>query len=152
MSTTDFDLALSTLWFTKNPLPLPQSIKAAGPTTHTWSWTAEQSHLGTTKTLIVAVRFTDTLATTKVRLTFDPAKPLPTLRAEQKHFPSPTPPSEDDLDKAHKLYGANIATVRIIGVLLAYPILFLELPIMSHLPMSNYVLGASQRFSGICKY
>ena len=109
MAARDFDLALSTLWFTKTPPTLPPAIKAAGTTTHTYSWTIEQSYKGTMKTLIVAIRFTDTLTTTKLRITWDTSKAGSTVEAQQKHYSAPTTPSEEDLLKASKSYGANIA-------------------------------------------
>ncbi|KAL8678999.1 MAG: hypothetical protein Q9186_004683 [Xanthomendoza sp. 1 TL-2023] len=107
----DFDLALSTKWFTKNPpsFPLP-SMKALGPCTSTYTWTYEQDFSDTTKTLTCAVLFTDTKAITKVRVTWKRSDPLGTVTAEQKHYPPPLSPSEDDLDKAHKQYGENIAS------------------------------------------
>lgn len=109
MATGDFDLSLSTLWFTKNPPALPAAIRAAGTTTHTYSWTTEQSYLGISKTLVVAIRFTDTLATTKLLLTWESSNPKTTVKAQQKHFPPPAALSEEDLLKASKTYGENIA-------------------------------------------
>lgn len=110
MSHQDFDLALPTLWFTTSPprFPIP-SIAAHGPSTHTYAWEIEQSYLGTSKTLIVAVRFVDTMATTKIRLVWQDSSPLSTVKAEQKHIPPPPQPSEEDLLKASKMYGENIA-------------------------------------------
>ncbi|KAL8851353.1 MAG: hypothetical protein Q9221_003720 [Calogaya cf. arnoldii] len=106
----DFDLALGTKWFTKEPpaLPLP-TMKAIGPCTSTYSWTWEQDFTDTTKTLICAVLWTDTKAVTKVRVTWKRSNPMGTVTAEQKHYPARPPPSEENLDKAHKLYGENIA-------------------------------------------
>ncbi|KAL8778655.1 MAG: hypothetical protein Q9213_007303, partial [Squamulea squamosa] len=106
----DFDLALSTKWFTKEPpaFPIP-SMKALGPCTSTYSWTWEQDFTDTTKTLICAVLWTDTKAITKVRVTWKRSDPMGTVKAEQKHYPAPPPLSEEDLEKAHKLYGDNIA-------------------------------------------
>ncbi|KAL9627745.1 MAG: hypothetical protein Q9204_006359, partial [Flavoplaca sp. TL-2023a] len=106
----DFDLALSTKWFAKEPpaFPLP-SMKALGPCTSTYGWTWEQDFSDTTKTLICAVLWTDTKAMTKVRVTWRRSDPLGTVKAEQKHYRASPPPSEENLDKAHKLYGENIA-------------------------------------------
>ncbi|KAI4248820.1 MAG: hypothetical protein L6R40_000831 [Gallowayella cf. fulva] len=106
----DFDLALHTKWFTKEPpsFPLP-SMKALGPCTSTWSWTYEQDFSDTTKILICAVLWTDTKAITKVRVTWKRSDPLGTVVAEQKHYPPPPPLSDEDLVKAHNLYGENIA-------------------------------------------
>lgn len=109
MAAQDFDLALSSLWFTKTPPTLPPAIRAAGATTHTYSWTIEQSYKGTVKTLVVAIRFTDTLATTKLLITCDTSNPGSTVTAEQKHYPAPIALSEDELLKASKTYGENIA-------------------------------------------
>ena len=109
MATGDFDLSLSTLWFTKNPPTLPAAIRAAGTTIRTYHWTTEQSYLGISKTLVVAIRFTDTLATTKLLLTWESSNPRATVKAQQKHFPPPAALSEEDLLKASKLYGENIA-------------------------------------------
>lgn len=109
--TKDFDLALHTKWFTKEPpaFPLP-SMKALGPCASTYNWFWEQDFTDTTKTLICAVRWTDTKAITKVRVSWKRSDPLGTVSAQQKHFPAPAPLSEEALDAAHKLYGANIAT------------------------------------------
>ncbi|KAL8925383.1 MAG: hypothetical protein Q9172_002263 [Xanthocarpia lactea] len=106
----DFDLALSTKWFTKEPpaFPLP-FMKVLGPCTSNWAWTWEQDSTDTTKTLICAVLWTDTKAMTKVRVTWKRSDPMGTVKAEQKHYPAPPPPSEEILDKAHVLYGENIA-------------------------------------------
>ncbi|KAL8858119.1 MAG: hypothetical protein Q9178_005296 [Gyalolechia marmorata] len=106
----DFDLALSTKWFTKEPpaFPLP-SMKVLGQCTSTYSWMWEQDFTDTTKTLICAVLWTDTKAMTKVRVTWKRSDPMGTVKGEQKHYPAPPPPSEETLDKAHQLYGGNIA-------------------------------------------
>ncbi|KAL8697598.1 MAG: hypothetical protein Q9201_007042, partial [Fulgogasparrea decipioides] len=106
----DFDLALNTKWFTKEPpaFPLP-SMKALGPCTSTYNWFWEQDFADTTKTLICAVRWTDTKAITKVRVTWKRSDPSGTITAQQKHYPPPAPLSEEELYKVHQLYGANIA-------------------------------------------
>ncbi|KAG7010034.1 hypothetical protein G7Y79_00001g003060 [Physcia stellaris] len=109
MTGGDFDLALSTIWFTKTPPALPPAIRAAGTTAHTYSWTTEQSYKGISKTLIVAIRFTDTLATTKLLLSWESSNPASTVKAQQKHYPAPSALSEEDLLKASKTYGENIA-------------------------------------------
>lgn len=110
MAPKDFDLALSTLWFTTDPplFPIP-SIRAAGPTTHTYAWEHEQSYLGILKTLILAVRFTNTMSTTKIRLTWQHSSPLTTVTASQKHIPPPPSPSAADLLHASKTYGEPLA-------------------------------------------
>ncbi|KAL8870576.1 MAG: hypothetical protein Q9174_003416, partial [Haloplaca sp. 1 TL-2023] len=107
----DFDLALSTKWFTREPpaFPVP-SMKALGPHTSTYNWFWEQDYTDTTKTLICAVRFTDTNAITKVRVSWKRSNPLGTVTAQQKHFPPPSDLSPEELDACHKMYGANIAT------------------------------------------
>ncbi|KAL8714731.1 MAG: hypothetical protein Q9225_006503 [Loekoesia sp. 1 TL-2023] len=66
----DFDLTLNTKWFTKQPpaFPLP-SMKALGPCASTYNWFWEQDFADTTKTLICAVRWTDTKAITKAEST-----------------------------------------------------------------------------------
>lgn len=69
----------------------------------------EQNFTDTAKTLVCAVLWTDTKAMTKVRVTWKRSDPMGTVKAEQKHYPAPPPPSEETLDKAHKLYGGNIA-------------------------------------------
>ncbi|KAI4117071.1 MAG: hypothetical protein LQ338_007616 [Usnochroma carphineum] len=106
----DFDLALPTKWFTKEPpaFPLP-SMKALGPCTSTYNWSWEQDFTDTTKILICAVRWTDSKAVTKVRVTWKRSNPLGTVTAEQRHYPAPAPLTAEELDAAHKLYGNNIA-------------------------------------------
>ena len=107
----DFDLDLGSLWFTKNPplFPVP-SMKAKGPTTSTYAWSFESDFVETTKTLVAAVRWSDDLRTTKVKVTWKESDPIRSVKAEQKHFPSPAPLSPEELDKAHREYGQNIAT------------------------------------------
>lgn len=106
----DFDLNLTSLWYTRNPpaFPVP-SMTAKGPciSTYTWSW--EQDFTGTRKILICAVRWTDTLATTRVRVAWQDSDPRGTVKTEQKHMPAPTPLTEKDLVDAHEAYGQNVA-------------------------------------------
>lgn len=110
MSQQDFDLDLPSRWWLKEPpaFPIP-SMKAVGPTSATYNWFWEQDFADTTKTLICAVRFTDTLAVTKVRISWKKSDPMGTVTAQQKHFPAPAPLSEDHLEKAHWTYGDNVA-------------------------------------------
>lgn len=111
MPPQDFDLSLSTLWYTTRPpvFPIP-SIALHGTNTHTYSWSSSKSYLGVSQTLIVAVRFVDTKRTTKIRLTWEESNPLSTVKAQQKHIPPPADPSEEDLVKASRMYGENIAS------------------------------------------
>ncbi|KAI4140634.1 MAG: hypothetical protein L6R39_005718, partial [Caloplaca ligustica] len=106
----NFDLALNTKWFTKEPpaFPLP-SMKALGPCASTYNWFWEQDFADTTKTLICAVRWTDSKATTKVRVSWKRSDPLGTVTAQQRHYPPPAPLTEEELAAAHQLYGGNIA-------------------------------------------
>ena len=60
--------------------------------------------------LVVAIRWIDDLCTTKVKVTQKESDPLHTIKTEQIHFLPPAPLSPEDLDKAHKDYGQNIAT------------------------------------------
>lgn len=106
----DFDLNLHTLWFTKNPPPFPvPSMLAQGPCTSTYTWSWEQDFRSTRKILICAVRFTSTLATTKVRVAWNDADPLGTVETKQIHIPPPAPLSAQQLHDAHEAYGQNIA-------------------------------------------
>lgn len=107
----DFDLSLDSLWYTKNPpaFPVP-SMKAKGDCTSTYTWSWEQDFTGTRKILICAVRWTDTLATTKVRVAWKDSNPRGTVETQQIHIQPPAPLSERDLLDAHKAYGQNIAT------------------------------------------
>ena len=106
----DFDLNLSNLWYTKNPpaFPVP-SMLAQGPCTSTYTWTYEQDFHHTRKILICAVRFTITLATTKVRIVWLEHDPLRTVQTQQIHTPPPAPLSAQDLHRAHETYGLNLA-------------------------------------------
>ncbi|MCJ1271396.1 hypothetical protein MMC22_011296 [Lobaria immixta] len=107
----DFDLNLNSLWYSKTPPAFPvSSMKAKGPCTSTYSWSWEQDFSGTRKILICAVRWTDTLATTKVRVTWKDSDPRGTVETQQMHIPPPAPLSENDLIAAHETYGQNIAT------------------------------------------
>ena len=106
----DFELNLNSLWYSKNPpaFPVP-SMKAKGPCTSTYTWSWEQDFAGTRKTLICAVRWIDTLATTKVRVTWKDSDPRGTVETKQIHIPPPAPLSEKDLLDASKAYGQNVA-------------------------------------------
>ncbi|MCJ1315009.1 hypothetical protein MMC15_000323 [Xylographa vitiligo] len=107
----DFDLDLPSLWFTNSP-PLfsAPSMKANGPTTSAYSLRRSFNSSGTLQNVLVAsVRWLDDLSTTKVQITWKDTDPLHTAHAQQKHFPPPGPLSLEDLDKAHRAYGANIA-------------------------------------------
>ncbi|MCJ1468542.1 hypothetical protein MMC07_007171 [Pseudocyphellaria aurata] len=106
----DFDLNLTSLWYTKNPpaFPVP-SMTAKGPCVSTYTWSWEQDFTGTRKTLICAVRWTDTLAVTRVHVRWHDSDPLGTVESNQMHIPPPAPPSEQDLLDAHQAYGANVA-------------------------------------------
>lgn len=107
----DFELNLNSLWYSKIPpaFPVP-SMKAKGPCTSTYTWSWEQDFTGTKKILICAVRWTDTLATTKVRVSWKDSNPHGTVEAQQIHIPPPPPLSEKDLLDAHKAYGQNLVT------------------------------------------
>ncbi|MCJ1416389.1 hypothetical protein MMC32_002724 [Xylographa parallela] len=107
----DLDLDLSSLWFTNSPptFPVP-SMKAKGPTTVAFSLRQEFNSSGTvSKVLVACVRWLDDLSTTKVQITWQDTDPVHTARAQQKHFPPPAPLSPEDLDKAHRAYGSDIA-------------------------------------------
>ena len=106
----DFDLNLNSLWYSKNPpaFPVP-SMKAKGPCTSTYTWSWEQDFTDTRKLLICAVRWTDTLATTKVRVTWNDSDPRRTVETQQIHIPPPAPLSENELLDASKAYGQNVA-------------------------------------------
>ena len=107
----DFELNLNSLWYSKIPpaFPVP-SMKAKGPCTSTYTWSWEQDFTGTKKILICAVRWTDTLATTKVRVSWKDSDPRGTVETQQIHIPPPAPLSEKDLLDAHKAYGQNLVT------------------------------------------
>ncbi|MCJ1434371.1 hypothetical protein MMC27_003739 [Xylographa pallens] len=107
----DFDLDLPSLWFTNSPptFPVP-SMKAKGPTTFALSLRQEFNSSGTIyRVLVACVRWLDDLSTTKVKITWKDSDPLHTARAQQKHFPPPVSLSPEELDKAHRAYGSNIA-------------------------------------------
>lgn len=87
---SEFDLCLSKAWFTKNPLRFPPSIEAIDGKMHSFTSSWERSPSGRTKhTLILAIRWTLNLSTTKIKITWDASAPGTTAKAEQKQFPPP---------------------------------------------------------------
>ena len=60
--------------------------------------------------LVTAVRFTDDLSTTKIQVKWKDTDPHGTVVATQRHFPAPASLNDEELDKAHREYGTNIAT------------------------------------------
>ncbi|KAH0555827.1 hypothetical protein GP486_006229 [Trichoglossum hirsutum] len=106
----DVDLDLGSLWFAKNPAAFPPpAIARVEEKIYTWSHTWSQSRSRTTHTLTAAVRWTYNLSTTKIRLTWDASNPGLTVKAEQKHFPPPTPLSPRELTVQQHRYSDRIA-------------------------------------------
>ncbi|KAI9721829.1 MAG: hypothetical protein M1812_002165 [Candelaria pacifica] len=106
----DIDLDLQTLWFAKSPLAIPPAFKnGTRKCTTTWSSSWQQDYMKTENSLIVVVRWLDDLSATKVRITWIEADPRGTVEAQQQHYPSPAPISEEDLHENRELYGERIA-------------------------------------------
>lgn len=94
----DLDLSISRVWFSKTPLRLPPSIESIEEKMHTFTNSWERSASGRTiHTLILAIRWTLNLSTTKIKITWDASAPSVTAKAEQKHFPPPSslPPAKE---------------------------------------------------------
>ena len=106
----DFDLDLGSLWFTKYPPIFPvRSMRLKGPSTSTYAYNWEEDGNSVRKVLICSVRWTSDFSITKVRLTWIASSSLQTIKTEQKHFPPPSPISPENLLKAYREYGPNIA-------------------------------------------
>lgn len=97
-SPPDLDLRLSEAWFSKNPPKFPPSIEGIEEKMHSFISSWERLPSGRTKhTLVLVIRWTINLSTTKIKITWDASAPGATARAEQKHFPPPSyPPSQKE--------------------------------------------------------
>lgn len=91
----NLDLCLSEAWFSKTPLKLPLSIECIEEKMHSFTNSWERLPSGRTKhTLVLSIRWTLNLSTTKIKITWDASAPSTTAKAEQKHFPSPSYPPQ----------------------------------------------------------
>lgn len=94
----DYDLDLQSLWFTKSPpvFPPPSVNRLPGSrgSTYKTGWTSSGSRR--THFLIGALRDNSSLVTTKIHLTWDGNEPGLTVKAQQKHFPPPSPLSKEE--------------------------------------------------------
>lgn len=92
-SPPNLDLCLSEAWFSKTPLKLPPSIECIEEKMHSFVNSWERLPSGRTKyTLVLSIRWTLNLSTTKIKITWDASAPSATAKAEQKHFPPPSYP------------------------------------------------------------
>lgn len=99
----DLDLDLQSLWFTKSPIVLsPKTTRNIGKisSASVSGWSSQ----GPRKTYnyTTHIRYNDTLASTKIRVTWDGSNPAVTAKAEQKHFPPPRVLSRDELEEYHE--------------------------------------------------
>ncbi|KAH0543275.1 hypothetical protein FGG08_002439 [Glutinoglossum americanum] len=106
----DVELSLDSLWFAKNPPAFPPpAIARIEEKLYVLSSSWSRSGPRTTHTLTAIVRWTSNLSTTKIRLTWDASNPRITVKAEQKHFPPPSPLSPRELEAQQQRYGDRIA-------------------------------------------
>jgi hypothetical protein len=97
----DYDLDLKSVWFTTWPPSFPpRTMKADGKL----EWIPAIEQLGhTTRVLRVHVLHTDTLISTKIRLTWDVSNPARTVKAEQRHH-TPKKLSKAELRSCRERY------------------------------------------------
>lgn len=94
-SPPELDLCLSEAWFSKTPPGLPLSIECIEEKMHSFTSSWERLPSGRTKhTLVLSIRWTLNLSTTKIKITWDASAPSATAKAEQKHFPPPSYPPQ----------------------------------------------------------
>lgn len=94
-SPPNLDLCLSEAWFSKTPPKLPPSIECIEEKMHSFTNSWERLPSGRTKhTLVLSIRWTLNLSTTKIKITWDASAPSATAKAEQKHFPPPSYPPQ----------------------------------------------------------
>lgn len=94
-SPPDLDLCLSEAWFSKTPPKLPHSIECIEEKMHSSVNSWERLPSGRTRhTLVLSIRWTLNLSSTKIKVTWDASAPSATAKAEQKHFPPPSYPPQ----------------------------------------------------------
>jgi hypothetical protein len=100
----DLDLDLQSLWFTRTPIQLsPRTMKDLGKTNSASSSGWSSSGVRKTHHYITHIRYTDTLASTKIKITWDSSNPSVTVKSEQKHFPPPRELTRSELEQYHEL-------------------------------------------------
>jgi hypothetical protein len=102
--TNDLDLDLGSLWFAKSPIAFPPRTlngkKISFISSSGWS----SNGVRKTHTFTAHIRFNDTLASTKIHLTWDASNPGYTVRAQQKHYPPPKKLSKTELETYRERY------------------------------------------------
>ena len=106
----DYDLDLKSLWFAKSPVSFPPpSMNRDGKFIFTSSQGWSSSGVRRTHTFTAHVRNTTTLAGTKIHLTWDASNPGLTVKAEQRHDPSPRKLSQGELESCRERYVNSFA-------------------------------------------
>jgi hypothetical protein len=101
----DYDLDLKSLWFAKSPVSFPPpSMNRDGKFIFASSQGWSSSGVRRTHTFTSHVRNTTTLAGTKIHLTWDASNPGLTVKAEQRHDPSPRKLSQGELESYRERY------------------------------------------------
>jgi hypothetical protein len=110
-NTPDLDLDLGSLWFAKSPIAFPPRTINKKKINYTSS--SGWSSVGPRKTYTFTahIRHNDTLASTKIHLTWDGSNPGYTVRAQQKHYPPPRRLSKAELEK----YRERFVTLILLG-------------------------------------
>jgi hypothetical protein len=107
----EFDLDLKSLWFAKSPPAFPpRTMNRDGKLTFTSSSGWSSSGVRKTQTFTAHVRNTATLASSKIRLTWDASNPAVTVKAEQRHDPPPRKLSRSELESCRERY-ANYSCI-----------------------------------------
>ncbi|KFY07898.1 hypothetical protein V492_06719 [Pseudogymnoascus sp. VKM F-4246] len=106
----DFDLDLNNQWFAKQPIVFPPASIERLPGSRGYKYSSGWSSNGVRKTCtFVGLVIYNTLAYTKIHITWDSSNPGLTVKSEQKHFPPPIPPSKSDLNNYRHKYSENLA-------------------------------------------
>ncbi|KAI9737719.1 MAG: hypothetical protein M1818_005723 [Claussenomyces sp. TS43310] len=105
----DLDLDLGSLWFAKSPITFPPPAIARLSESYASSSGWSSSGVRKIYTFTGIIRHSTDLSTTKIHLTWDSANPGMTVKAEQKHFPSPRKLSLRELEDYREQYSHRVA-------------------------------------------
>lgn len=99
-----YDLNLSTLWFTQSArsLQLP-------PTLQGLNYTFTVSSIGSKRVLVLALRVSETLAIVKFKLEWEASNPLGTVTVERKDIAPPPPLTQQQLAQARDQFCESVA-------------------------------------------
>ncbi|KAL5354751.1 hypothetical protein ACLOAV_000840 [Pseudogymnoascus australis] len=106
----DFDLDLEKQWFANQPVVFPPASIDRVPGSRGYKYSSGWSSNGVRKTCtFIGLVIYNTLAYTKIHITWDASNPGLTVKSEQRHFPPPIAPTKSQLDSYRQQYSENLA-------------------------------------------